>query len=73
VNAIHPGYIETAMFDEDVPGPDDRAEILAEEIPLRRIGKPEEIARAAVYLAGEDSGYVTGTSLPVDGGMTNTQ
>jgi NAD(P)-dependent dehydrogenase (short-subunit alcohol dehydrogenase family) len=73
VNAIHPGYIETAMFEEDVPGPENRAEILAEEIPLRRIGEPRDIARAAVYLASGDSGYVTGTSLAVDGGMSNTE
>lgn len=73
VNAIHPGYVETAMFDEDVPGPENRDEILAEEIPLRRIGEPEDIARAAVYLANDDSGYVTGTSLAVDGGMSNTE
>lgn len=73
VNAIHPGYIQTAMFNEDVPGPENRDEILAEDIPLRRIGEPGDIARAAVYLAGEDSGYVTGTSLSVDGGIGNTE
>lgn len=72
VNAIHPGYVETAMFDEDVPGPADRADRLASEIPLGRVGDPEDVAEAALYLASDRGGYVTGASLTVDGGIANT-
>ncbi|ELZ02956.1 3-ketoacyl-(acyl-carrier-protein) reductase [Natrialba chahannaoensis JCM 10990] len=74
VNAIHPGLIETTMTTDDVSiiGSDDEDAFL-EAIPSRRAGQPDEIADAAVYLASEQSSYVTGESLVVDGGMTNTQ
>jgi NAD(P)-dependent dehydrogenase (short-subunit alcohol dehydrogenase family) len=73
VNAAHPGYVETAMFEQDVPGPTDRAAKLAGEIPLRRVGQPADIAEAVLYLASDRGGYVTGASLTVDGGITNTE
>ena len=65
-NAIAPGFIETAMtaaLSEDV-----RAE-WAKKIPLRRAGKPEDIAEVAVFLASDMSAYVTGQVIQVDGGM----
>ena len=42
----------------------------AERIPLGRVAKPEEIASAILYLASDDAGYISGVTLPVDGGLT---
>ncbi|WP_293030779.1 SDR family oxidoreductase [Natronococcus sp.] len=74
VNAIHPGLIETSMTTDDyaIIGTDAEADFL-EAIPARRAGQPADIADAAVYLASDLSSYVTGESLTVDGGMSNTQ
>lgn len=66
VNAVAPGFIATAMTDalpEKV-----RAELTA-QIPLDRLGSPEDIANAVLFLAAEASGYVTGQVLAVNGGM----
>jgi NAD(P)-dependent dehydrogenase (short-subunit alcohol dehydrogenase family) len=41
-----------------------------EKIPLRRVGRPEEVASAVLYLASDDAAYITGQSLAIDGGMT---
>lgn len=73
VNAIHPGYIETAMLTDDVPlvGSDAQA-TLEERVPQGRLGQPEDVAGAAVYLASELAGYVNGESLVVDGGNVST-
>jgi len=66
VNAIAPGFIETEM----VAGvPDDVKQKLLAQIPLRRFGKPEEVAKAVVFLASEDASYITGHVLNVNGGM----
>ena len=73
VNAIHPGVIETSMTKEDVPLiSGDREDHYANQIPLKRFGKPNDVADAAVFLAGDGSDYVTGASLVVDGGMVNS-
>jgi len=66
VNAVAPGFIATAMTDalsEKV-----RDELTA-QIPLERLGSAEDIANAVVFLAGEQSGYITGHVLSVNGGM----
>jgi 3-oxoacyl-[acyl-carrier protein] reductase len=63
VNAVAPGFIETDMTKE-LP------ETVLEAIPARRVGAPEDVGAAVRFLASEDAGYVTGTTLFVDGGMS---
>jgi 3-oxoacyl-[acyl-carrier protein] reductase len=63
VNAVAPGFIETDMT-KDIP------EAVIEAIPARRVGSPDDVAAAVRFLASEDAGYVTGTTLFVDGGMS---
>ena len=66
VNAVAPGFIETDM----TSGLDDGVQQEAKkQIPLKRFGKPTEIADMAVYLASEEAGYITGQVFTVDGGM----
>ena len=66
VNVISPGTIDTAMFDEAVP--QEMKDGLVSIIPMGRMGKPREIATAALFLASDDSSFVTGIELFVDGG-----
>jgi len=66
INVVAPGFIVTAMT--DVLGEAQRTR-LAEAIPLRRLGQPEDIAAAVVYLASDEAGWVTGATLHVNGGM----
>ena len=67
VNAIAPGFIDTDMS-EAVRNK--AGDMIKKIIPMRRIGKPEDIARVAVFLASEESSYVTGQILTVDGGLS---
>jgi NAD(P)-dependent dehydrogenase (short-subunit alcohol dehydrogenase family) len=69
VNAICPGFVETALTERALKNPG-IAKALLESTPLRRFGAPEEIARAALFLASEEASYVTGAELAVDGGMS---
>lgn len=66
VNTISPGYIETKMV-LDVP--DEIREKIISQIPIGRLGKPEEIARAVIFLASKESGFITGTNLVINGGQ----
>ncbi len=66
VNAVAPGFIATDMTKEL---PDSQKEAMLGQIPLGRLGQPEEVATVVEFLAGEGSGYVTGATLPVNGGM----
>ena len=68
VNNIAPGAIETPMDAPLEEHPDQMKELLS-EIPLGRMGKPEEVANLALFLASDVSSYVTGSTLFVDGGM----
>lgn len=65
-NVVAPGFVETDMT-ESLGSP--MLEEAAKRIPLRRLGKPEDIAYAVSYLASEEAGYVTGQVLTVDGGL----
>ncbi|HYP99908.1 MAG TPA: SDR family oxidoreductase [Polyangiaceae bacterium] len=69
VNAISPGAVRTPI-NMDAWGTRDAYNALMALIPCKRIGEPLEIGRAAVWLASDDSDYITGTTIYVDGGMT---
>ncbi|OYR40036.1 3-ketoacyl-ACP reductase [Halorubrum sp. Ib24] len=66
VNALNPGFIETAMTMED----GDTAGGILDQTPLGRAGQPEEVADAALFLASDESSFVTGHNLVMDGGFT---
>ncbi|MDR1941503.1 MAG: 3-oxoacyl-[acyl-carrier-protein] reductase [Endomicrobium sp.] len=66
VNAIAPGFIRTAMTDKLS---EEAKKAMADMIPLSRLGEAEDIAKAALFLASEDSSYITGHILSVNGGM----
>jgi 3-oxoacyl-[acyl-carrier protein] reductase len=66
VNALAPGYIATDMT---AVLPDAVKNAMLEKIPLKRMGLPQDIANAALFFASDDSVYITGQVLPVDGGM----
>ena len=70
VNAIAPGYIRTPMIQEALDEEEGVAGYLESLHPLGRLGEPEEIAAAAAFLASDDASFVTGVTLPVDGGYT---
>ncbi len=66
VNAIAPGYIDTDMV---AAVPEDVLQKIVAKIPVGRLGKPEEIARAVAFLADENGGFVTGSTLSINGGQ----
>jgi 3-oxoacyl-[acyl-carrier protein] reductase len=67
VNAVSPGYIATNMLSEiDADGLEEALRL----VPMRRYGKPEEIAAAMAFLASDDAGYITGQTIRVNGGMS---
>ncbi|MFJ3484360.1 3-oxoacyl-ACP reductase FabG [Pseudomonas sp. NPDC090202] len=66
VNSVTPGFIDTDMTREL---PEAQRESLTTQIPLGRLGQAEEIAHAVAFLASEGAGYVTGATIPVNGGM----
>jgi 3-oxoacyl-[acyl-carrier protein] reductase len=66
VNCVAPGFIDTDMT-ESLPEAQKTA--LLDKIPLKRLGRPEEIAKAVAFLASADAAYITGTELHVNGGM----
>jgi NAD(P)-dependent dehydrogenase (short-subunit alcohol dehydrogenase family) len=71
VNSIHPGGVQTPMTEHLFPtDPAQRAAMFAAMCPLGRIGTADEIAYGALYLASDESSYVTGSELVIDGGMT---
>jgi meso-butanediol dehydrogenase/(S,S)-butanediol dehydrogenase/diacetyl reductase len=72
-NCICPSEVDTPMhrkFIAESSDPEATRQRLLERIPLGRVASPEEIARVALFLASDDSSYITGVALPVDGGLT---
>jgi acetoacetyl-CoA reductase len=65
VNAVAPGYVETEMV-RAVPQP--ILDKIIKQIPMGRLGKPEDIARAVVFLAADDADFITGSTLSINGG-----
>lgn len=65
-NAVAPGFIQTDMTNALTP---EQTEQILKSIPLKRLGKPEEIAQMVTYLASNEAGYITGQVFTVDGGM----
>jgi 3-oxoacyl-[acyl-carrier protein] reductase len=66
VNALCPGYVESAML---TGMNDEERKSVQSRIPMRRFGKPEEVAAAVRFLAGPNAGYITGSILKIDGGI----
>jgi NAD(P)-dependent dehydrogenase (short-subunit alcohol dehydrogenase family) len=73
VNAVAPGMTKTPLYDEWLETHADPAAAEAkvvDQIPLRRLALPSDVAGAVVYLASDEASYITGASLPIDGGYT---
>ena len=66
VNAVAPGFIETDMTEKLN---DQQRENLIKNIPLQRLGKPEDVAKVVGFLCSDDANYITGQVINVDGGM----
>lgn len=71
VNTLLPGYVETALIGRYISNPMIAKGLLA-QTPLRRFGRPEDIANAALFLASDEAAYITGAALNVDGGMSTS-
>jgi NAD(P)-dependent dehydrogenase (short-subunit alcohol dehydrogenase family) len=71
-NSIHPTFIDTPILDplRSMFGKEEAEAKLARQVPLGRIGKPEDVANAALYLISDESRFVTGSELKVDGGIS---
>ena len=72
VNAVGPGMVLTGLT-KNMLGDPDQAEWFIERIPKRRIGKPEDIAAAVLFLSSDEAEYIHGTTIFVDGGMITTR
>ncbi len=70
VNAICPGPTDTALLEEVAQGNEKVIESLKRAIPMRRLGRPEDIAGAVVFMVSDDAGFITGQTLSVSGGLT---
>jgi NAD(P)-dependent dehydrogenase (short-subunit alcohol dehydrogenase family) len=72
VNAIAPGFVAGGM-NTPILNKEVLLSGLTQKVPLKRLGSPDEIVKVALFLASEDSGYVNGTTIVADGGMTGYQ
>jgi 3-oxoacyl-[acyl-carrier protein] reductase len=66
VNALCPGYLETEVF---TGLPEEQLEEIRRRVPMRRLGRPEEVAAAVFFLASAEASYITGSFLKIDGGL----
>ncbi|MCF8335326.1 MAG: glucose 1-dehydrogenase [Bacteroidales bacterium] len=72
INLLNPGQVDTPLLQESTkafPNPDTIIEETIQNIPLKRLGLPEDIAKAALFLASDDASWITGSNLVVDGGV----
>jgi NAD(P)-dependent dehydrogenase (short-subunit alcohol dehydrogenase family) len=72
-NAVCPAFLEGPMVEgiaSGSPYPDRIKNVMTSEIPLRRLGRPEEVAEMCIYLLSDESAFVTGADFPIDGGLT---
>jgi len=67
VNSVHPGGIDTPMVRAFAPT-DDNMKWVGKQVPMSRMGRPEEVAEATAFLASDAASYITGAELAVDGG-----
>lgn len=73
INILCPGQVDTPLLRDSArafPNPETCIQEAADKMPLKRLGTPEDVARAALFLAGEDAAWITGTALTIDGGIT---
>jgi NAD(P)-dependent dehydrogenase (short-subunit alcohol dehydrogenase family) len=70
VNAVCPGYTESALLDQLIAAKPEMDAILKSVIPMKRYGKAEEIAEAAVWLASDSTKFITGQTITLDGGTS---
>jgi NAD(P)-dependent dehydrogenase (short-subunit alcohol dehydrogenase family) len=68
VNAVAPGPVETEMFRENTPAGSEAEKRFLSMIPMKRLGKPNELAATIEFLLSDDAGFITGQTLFVDGG-----
>jgi 3-oxoacyl-[acyl-carrier protein] reductase len=70
VNAVAPGPTETELFRQNTPAGSEAERRFLSLVPMKRLGRPEELAAAVAFLLSEDAGYITGQTLFVDGGAS---
>jgi len=69
VNCVCPGPIRTGMYEELIQSAPDVTQAMQQVVPMGRMGEPEEVAAAAIWLCSDEASYITGVALPVDGGI----
>ncbi|MEM1137031.1 MAG: SDR family oxidoreductase [Bacteroidota bacterium] len=75
INLVSPAQVKTPLLDASVkafPNPDEILQQTAQKLPLKRLGTPEDIAQAVLFLLSEDASWITGSNFTVDGGFLST-
>ena len=73
INLIQPGPVETKLYNDSAdafPNPDTILDEVPDSLPMKRVGAPEDVAKAALFLASSDSSWVTGSVFTIDGGAS---